>query len=398
MNDDVNYMANIPIGRFSVGALYDFQKMVEKTIAYESSYDGDYKKMLLVAHKEDAPYKYQGCCENIRTATYTAPLTFTTAYGASTTNYGNNATNLNVVNHINSGMHIVNYRGHGKPDSWGFVSANPNRNGWNATNQLFQSNQINNISTCSIYFNSCCQTGNIEEEPCMMESFMRSSKGAIACLAATEDTWTTENNYHDQQLFNKLLNDSVWHIGDMNVQAHIATIMTHSSEAKYNALSYLCGGDPTLEIWTGTPASFSGISVTKSGENLIVSSPTFTSGSTVCVVNSVNGELINRIEVSGYSCSFSIPSCNFHIVVNKHNYYPYARLYRVSGHIQNVEFENDETYVSTPLDVGYDVNLLAPYGNVVVRNGATLRILNGTGGVTIKNGFECEQGAELIIE
>ena len=397
--DNDNYYANIPIGRFSVDAVFTFNKMVEKTIAYERSYNGNYKKTLLVAHKEEAPYKYQECCETIR-GEHTNSLSFTTAYGALAAYpyQGDNATNSQVVNHINSGMHIVNYRGHGIPDSWGYTDNEPDLNGWNASCQLFQSNQINNISTCSIYFNSCCKTGNIEEEPCMMEAFTRSSLGAVACLAATENTHTNANHAYDQQLFNLLLNNNVWNIGDLNIQAHKSIFETKGVKAKYNALSFLCGGDPTLEIWTGTPSTFSDISVTKSNENIIVSSPSFCSGDIVSVVNSLNGELIHRIEVSGYSCSFPIPLHNFHIAVNRHNYYPYVRFYRVSRHIQNVELDNNETYVSTPIHIGYDVEPLASYGNVVVKSGAKLTILNGTGGVTIKNGFECENGAELVIE
>ena len=49
------------------------------------------------------------------------------------------------------------------------------------------------------------------------------------------------------------------------------------------------------------------------------------------------------------------------------------------------------------MSVGYDVTDQQEYGNVLVEQGASLR-LNQQNGLVIKNGFECEKGAELIIE
>ena len=47
---------------------------------------------------------------------------------------------------------------------------------------------------------------------------------------------------------------------------------------------------------------------------------------------------------------------------------------------------------------GYDVSTEIDNGNVLVKSGSKLRIKNGAGGVVIKNGFECEIGAELVVE
>jgi hypothetical protein len=38
------------------------------------------------------------------------------------------------------------------------------------------------------------------------------------------------------------------------------------------------------------------------------------------------------------------------------------------------------------------------YGNVLLKSGNKLMIKNGSGEVLIKNGFECEKGAQLVIE
>jgi len=92
-----------------------------------------------------------------------------------------------------------------------------------------------------------------------------------------------------------------------------------------NAHSFLCGGDPSLEIWTGTPAHFTDVTLATSGNTMTVSYPSVYA-CTVCVV-SESGELLIKKGLLGSSCSFTMPSGNFYVVVNKHNYYPYITLY-----------------------------------------------------------------------
>ena len=395
-----DYFAEIPIGRFSTNSLADFQNMVNKTISYEKKYSGNYKKTLLVAHKEDAPGKYQGCCNEIKTSHY-SDLSFFTAYGASAnqTTGGDDAQNADVIDYINSKMHIVNYRGHGIPNSWGFVSPYDSQNGWNTSLELFQSDLSNYIDSCSIYFNVCCQTGNIEEEPCFMEVFTRSQKCAIVCLAATEDIWTLPAHTYDKKLFSNMLVNDVCHIGNLNMTAHISTInyFSSSTNAIYNALSFLCGGDPTLEIWTGTPCSYSNVSIVRSINLITVSSSSFNLNDKVSIV-SETGSLIGKYNVTGNTCTFPVPSGNFYISINRHNYYPHFTYYCTSNYIQNQTIDVNSYYDSTPLNIGYDVTNTEPYGNVLIKSGSKLTIKNGNGSVSIKNGFGCEKGAELNIE
>ena len=368
--------------------------MVNKTIEYESSFNDNYQNALLVAHK-GANGHYQACCNSIYDDHHNL-LTFTKDYG------GNGATNSDIVNHINNGMHIVNYRGHGDNNSWGYSGEGV----WNNDNQVFYQTEISGIQAKSIYFNVCCQTGNIREnmnQPCFMETFTRSQKGAIACLASTGDLQRNEATFYNKQLYNKLLTNNVWHIGNLNTLAHKATIDAYSfgspSEinAKDNALLFLCGADPTLEIWTGTPNYFSNVSISKSGSNMTISSPSFHSGDSVSVVSEA-GELLAKYYVSGNSCSFTVPYGNFYFAVNRHNYYPYITYCSFDSYIQNKTIDINSYYSKSPMSIGYSVTTEVPYGNVTVESGNKLTIKNGYAGVEIPSGFECKAGAELVIE
>lgn len=397
-NSDDAYLASVPIGRFSTNNLSDFQNMVDKTINYEKSYNGNYQNTLLVAHKEDAPYKYQQCSNEIRNFPYSSSLIFRTAYGASSEQGidGDSATNSQVVNHINDGMHIVNYRGHGEERYWGIYEiAKDNR--WNIMNELFEGNQVNNMEKCAIFFNVCCQTGSIDDEPCMLESLTRSSHGAIACLAATEETYTTANHYYNKFLFKNLLNYSMWHLGELNIFSYADAISTQGSDARYNALASVCGGDPSLEIWTGTPIVITGVSLAQMEGNLVVSSSSFNYGDKICIV-SEDGDLIKKDIITGSNYITTMPIGNFYIVINKHNAYPHITYCSESGYIQNETLTDNYFYRASPLYIGYDITTEKPYGNVVIESGAKLSIQNGASGVTIKNGFECKLGGELTIE
>lgn len=390
-----DFQAEIPIGRFSMNSLQDFMQIVNKSISYEKSYSDNYKDILLVAHKEGAPGKYQRCSEDIRTAYNN--LSFFTAYGASSIdpNYGgDDATNNDVVDYINSGMHIVNYRGHGEPTHWGIDTSEGK---WNTSNELFEFDQIDNINTRSIYFNVCCQTGDIEYEPCFMEAFTRSSEGAIACLAATEDIYTIPADFYNKKLFSNLLTGGIWNLGLLNIESHKSTIEYSVSRGKFNALSFICGGDPSLEIWTDTIQSYSNVELASQDGNITISSPSFGYSDAVSIV-SESGELIDKEDNFGTSVTISAPSGNFYIVANKHNYYPYVIFVNSSDYIQNETINDNYYYGYAPMNIGYDVSTEIDNGNVLVKSGSKLRINNGAGGVVIKNGFECEIGAELVIE
>ena len=396
--------ADIPIGRFSISSVSDFVNMVNKSIRYESSYQSS-NTTLLVAHFEGAPstISYQGYCNTIKN-TYSNQMAFETAYGASVSDGGDDARNADVIDYINDGAHIVNYRGHAGDDFWGAGSwGTPN---WNVAGECFESSQISNMddTTNALFFCVACNAGNIASSTdCMLETFTRSNHGAVAFVGATMPTQTDANNYYHMYLYQKLLSDGDYHIGDMNLNAHIYNIQTYGigSGNEYmaadNAFAYLCGGDPTLEIWTSTPQRISNVNVTSANGYLTVN--TGLTGNYYISISSVNGERLDSIACSGSTCTFQIPADKFYFAVNKHNYFPYIVYFdRESDCVQNVTFTYDAYYEYTPLAVGYGVTPDISDGEVVVKNGHKLIIKNGTGGVLIESGFECEPGAVLQIK
>lgn len=393
-NNDVE--ADICIGRFSTNDLSEFTNMVNKTISYEKNARGNGNEVLLVAHQEGAPNSnsFQGCSEIIRTRNYYDSMSFSTAYGASFSAGGDSATNAYVTHEINNGKNIVNYRGHGDYNNWIL---------WNIRLESYYNHQIDSLcnATNDIYFCVACLLGDIYNKTCFMETFMRSNHGASAMIAATEETYHYANNSYNKYLFSYLLNNNgIYRMGDLNIAAHITNIGTGNSYAIWNAFSYLCGGDPSLEIITDNTNSFEEYEVTLNGSNLVINTGNIEEYK-VCIV-SEDDSLISVINTTSSLCSFPIPTRNSYIVLNKHNYVPCIIYVNVEdSFIQNKVFGEkgvDYYYMkNSTISAGCDVTTSVPYGNVKVENGCKLNIRNRKS-VLIKNRFECKLGGELQIK
>lgn len=319
--DDDDY-AEIAIGRFCTSDRTSFQNMIGKTIAYESAPNRFYDKCLLVAHSEDAPGKYQGCCEEIIGASYSTPMTFYKAYGASASHGGTHATNADVIDHIQSGLNIVNYRGHAIRTAWG------GGDGWNTTDEQgfhfpYYDSQVDSLFTHRpIFLSIACLSGDITKW-CMLKAFMNSIKGPVAFLGSTIESNTDANNTLDKLLFQKLLNEGKHHIGQMNLEAQKQTIAdapttAEAIRATENVYAYILGGDPTLEIWTGEAQTFSDSLVFVFEDSYYYGSET-EYGYKV-YVTSLDGNLLQEYSPGAYNTLNIDAPC--YVSVCRHNYVP----------------------------------------------------------------------------
>lgn len=379
-----DYYADISIGRFPANTVDELTTMINKTIRYEK-FSGlhSYNDVLLIAHQGNNFYPTIDSIAN----RYHTSQNFTKLHG----NQG--ATNSDVLQHINEGFNIVNYNGHGEEDLW---------LDWNSLHENFTYNYADslNADALSIYFSIACKTGNIRNSPTMMRSFLCKNTGAVAFFGATFVSIASANATLNKLLYHYLLDYGIVQIGDLILYSQNENIVNMEGLGIINALMYLCGGDPTLEIWTGITKTFDNYTLSLNGQNLTINnvgvngfklSIVAEDGSLIDVVNSV---------ISPYT--FSLPSGNFYVVLNKHNYIPRVIYVNVSDNsIQNKVFDNigiDNYYVkNATISAGYDVTTSVPYGNVSIESGSRVTI-NKSNGVIIKNGFECKTGGELWIK
>ena len=411
-----DFYADLAFGRFPVLDVNDLEIIVRKTIEYENYTTNDtwVTKNLLVAHKECAPGKYQGCLEEIRNADYNNPPQFTTAYGAHYLIGGNNATNEMVVAYINENYGVVNYRGHGVTTGW--------RNDWNYQNIEFNYNYTKQLSNekYPIVFSVACQTGNIvvdtlspsnQPEPTafventklndkksLLYNFMFSKYGAVAFIGATINTDPTTNNLFNKNLYKLLYNDkAIYSLGELNVAARINTFKQNGNKVIEDAFAYICGGDPSLEIWTDTISKFPDIEV--SFENGILNIDTRTvEDYTLTLFSQTDSNYFKKVIVEGNTVSVTDVPTSFVMSLNKHNYMPLV--YNVSEgdiYVQNENYALVRKLVGNNVYIGSDVISTKPQGNVVVKSGAELNV-DAKSKTVINNGFKVEQGAKIIIK
>ena len=396
MDGENDLQADIAIGRFCVNSLTELANVTNKSMTYERSpYRTDtwYLNNLLVAHNQDAPGKYQGCMEEVRTATYSiVSPKFIKAYGASTAKSGTNATNQTVVSQINAGAGIVNYRGHGGPPEWW---------AWDYNNASFTAthvNQLTNTSKTPVVFSIACQNANITSSPCLLESFSNGTKGSVAFLGATEDSYTAHNHIFNKYLFKTIYSDGVYNIGKINNLSHIKNLSYYSNSeyAAANAFAYLWGGDPSLEIWTGPISTFNSTDIFRTRKRRKITVDI--NGVSGCRITamSTNGSYYSSVENQSY-VEFENVVFPCYVTVTKHNYIPSVVYYSDYSdvYIQNQTISTTSVRNGKNFYIGSDVTT-GTYGKVTVSESANLE-LNSLDDTLIKNDFEVKQGAVLRI-
>lgn len=237
----------LSVGRLAARSDAEVSQQVKKITAYAENPPGDWsKRVLLVAHKEDAPGKYQGCKESIRTRSYSEPLTFITAYGALPAQGGDRATNADVKRAVDSGVGILNYRGHGSSTAWG--------SRWNADNQDYtaaDAHALANGGMTPVVLSIACSNAALDStSESLGEAFVRDDSSAVAFLGATRPSYTIPNHDFDRYLFDAVGSEEIYDIGWALNRANVRLINAYGPTSIYmdNLRMYLWLGDPALSI------------------------------------------------------------------------------------------------------------------------------------------------------
>jgi uncharacterized repeat protein (TIGR01451 family) len=330
----------VAVGRLTVESDAELQQQIDKILEYETSPPAGswVDRALLVAHKENAPGKYQGAKEEIRTATYSDSPIFYTAYGAAAAQGGDDATNADVSTAINTSHRgIVNYRGHGSPGSpsprpWGIYWGS----NWNTSNEEYRTTQAaaltNGDYTPVVFSISCLNNALDNTAECLGEAFVKHDDGAVAFLGASRPSYTVPNHEFDKDLFDAFGNEGIYNIGWILNDANSELVNRYGSGSVYtdNARMYLWLGDPAMELRTaGTrymtatyPATIQNsitVTVKDTASNLPLAN------ALVCL--SKGGDIYTWSYTSGSGqATFVIsPSSDgsMKVTVTKHNYYPH---------------------------------------------------------------------------
>ena len=235
----------IYLGRLSVDDAADLAVQVDKILQYENHALAlvDYTRCGLVAHRENAPDKYVGAHESVRTASYATPPAFTTFYG-------NDASvgDTDVSDFVDSGVGIVAYRGHGSDAAW---------TTWNTAFDNYDAADVAGIGNGTwtpVVWSFACNNAELGVEDCIGEAWLEETEGgAVAHYGATEPSYTVQNHELDRAMF-----AAVWDDG-LVTHAHAieaAERRMADVEGSDNAWMYLLLGDPDLKIRRSAPPAW----------------------------------------------------------------------------------------------------------------------------------------------
>ena len=236
------------VGRLSVDDEADLVTQLDKILEYDLDVSGAHHgKVLLVAHEEDAPGKYEGAHEFVRNATYAVPPTFTPVYGSQSTGLATNAVVEQEIE-FGDGQGIVAYRGHGSSNGW---------SAWNGFGQ-FHKNEILDLVTVgrsSIVWSLSCWNNNLDsavgDVDCIGEAWMEKAQGgAVAHYGSTEVSDTSQNHLLDRFLFEAVFDRGLVRHGQAIAWAEK---QMHSNDPGQNSWMYLLLGDPSMRIKRGAP-------------------------------------------------------------------------------------------------------------------------------------------------
>ena len=214
---------------------------------------------------------------------------------------------------------------------------------------------------------------------------------------------TDAADYLNKYIYLMLYNNGIYELAELNNAAQIKNILTYpydknmKSAAIANAIQFICGGDPSLEIWTDTISKFPDIDV--SLENGILNIDTRTiENYTLTLFSETDSSYFKKTIVEGKTVSVTDVPASFVMSLNKHNYMPLV--YNVSDgdiYVQNENYALVRKLVGNNIYIGSDVTSTKPQGNVVVKSGAELSI-DAKGKTVINNGFKVEQGSKILIK
>lgn len=239
-------LAEIALGRWCSESTQGFSRLESKVRMYEQTVDPSWNcdKVLLVSHKQNST-GYTSCKKAIKRK-YLDGYEVTTAYGRE-------SSNSDVISAINSGLGVVNYRGHGSSTSW---------SGWSETGQSFSNSNISALTNgdqIPLVYSLACYNGNIvRSDNCMAEEWTKEYDdiGAVATLGASRPSWRHSNHTFDKKIFESHYTSTMMYDCGLAINYGKGKMLNEWPYRKWgldNARMYYWIGDPTLNVWHGEP-------------------------------------------------------------------------------------------------------------------------------------------------
>jgi len=246
VGDDDPYYPDVHLGRLSGGSAAEIELMRDRIIDYcADPPEGEWQtEVMLAAHGEGAPGKYQGCKEEIRNNIILQSPN-ADIWQVNCQYAAEGATTQGVVDDINEGTVIVNYRGHGGETDW-----SPSNNLHLTRTEV---TALQNGDHLTVVYSLACLNNALDYDSgdCIGEAWLEAPEGgAIVHFGATRPSYTTQNHYHDKCLFNNTFYKQMNMVGEVITLADIQMLdyWGTGGAGSTNVMMYLQLGDPEVPV------------------------------------------------------------------------------------------------------------------------------------------------------
>ncbi len=241
------FNTEVYLGRLSVDGDDDLHNQVSRILTYEDSLgfnESWLDSVVLIAHEQEAPGKYEGNMEEVRTYPYSqVDPSFKTVYGSNAANH-----NAQIDHAIEDhGVGIVSYRGHGSSTA---IAE------WNYWGEWWNTDNVASLNPgprmLPVVWSFTCTNSNIEYGDCIAERWMESwdgdrpSVGAVAHYGATMVSGTEQNHTLNKMMWRAVFDEGLTTISHAIERAELTMRLTHSADQ--NAYLFMLLGDPEMQV------------------------------------------------------------------------------------------------------------------------------------------------------
>ncbi|MCD6221042.1 hypothetical protein J7K25_02645 [bacterium] len=257
-NDNVDFLAEVYVGRAPVETQEEVENFVNKTINYENSFSDPYlKKILFVGEKLwDNPETWGGDYKDVIESYFPDDYQITKRYDK----LGNfNGNGQFIIEEINNGVHLINHIGHS--DYWMVM--------WIADWEFYDISgdpgDLMNEKKCFIYSQGC-YAGAFDQgglpgytDECVGENFVRSAYGAFAVVMNSRYGWfepgdieASVSQQFDEEFWDAIFNENIKNLGralqDSKEDNYGALIQDTTGGYRWTYFELNLFGDPETSI------------------------------------------------------------------------------------------------------------------------------------------------------
>jgi hypothetical protein len=220
----------IVVSRLPISDPEKMKMFCEKTVLC-SQYKGEWRANCLLTTCDAVPPRYEQCAEEV--------AGIIGNHFNVIKKYDGQASKSDLIDVINKGVGIINYRGHGESTSW--------KAGIGLENEDVY--KLNNEKNMPMIWSLACLNNDIDMDgECFGKAWIKNMK-AITFFGASRPSWTEENDVLDKYIFDGIVNEGLKKAGDIMIWAVTKLYSNLKSEpAADNIRMYLLLGDPTSDL------------------------------------------------------------------------------------------------------------------------------------------------------